>query len=216
VASPAPITVAEVALLKEGEARAVPDTPEEESFVWAVTKADVRWARSALSTAALAREVAALRCGLDATAWYGAGKQMCAKALGIAPEKAPAPGQPLPFDHGRAHKLYTALFGPVQDLIKGKHLLVVPSGPLTQLPFQVLVTRQPAFSDRRAAAWLAREHAVTVLPAVSSLRALRRVGTPSIAPRPIIGFGNPLLNGPDARYAVLAKPARDKQFCPGR
>ena len=41
----------------------------------------------------------------------------------------------------RAHKLYSALFGEVQDLIKGKHLLIVPSGPLTQLPFQVLVTR---------------------------------------------------------------------------
>jgi hypothetical protein len=41
---------------------------------------------------------------------------------------------PLPFDHGRAHKLYKALFGEVEGLIAGEHLLVVPSGPLTQLP----------------------------------------------------------------------------------
>ena len=52
-------------------------------------------------------------------------------------------GKPLPFDHARAHRLYKALFGQVEDLIHGKQLLIVPSGPLTQLPFQVLVTAQP-------------------------------------------------------------------------
>ena len=46
----------------------------------------------------------------------------------------------LPFDTARAHALYKALFGGVEDLIRDKHLLIVPSGPLTQLPFQVLVT----------------------------------------------------------------------------
>ena len=52
------------------------DTPEEkpapgETFVWIVTKTELRWMRSDLSTASLTREVAALRCGLDATAWAG-------------------------------------------------------------------------------------------------------------------------------------------------
>src|SRR5262249_45045542 len=121
--------------------------------------------------------------------------------------------EPLPFDHARAHKLYVGLFGEVGNLIRGKHLLIVPSRPLTQLPFQVLVTRQPASGDHRSAAWLVREHAVTILPAVSSLKALRRVGRPSAAPRPMIGFGNPLLDGPDGRYAGLAKLARNKQRC---
>ena len=107
-----------------------------------------------------------------------------------------------------------SLFGEVQDLIKGKHLLIVPSGPLTQLPFQVLVTKPPASVDQRAASWLVREHAVSILPAVSSLKALRRVGRPSTAPRPMIGFGNPLLDGPDVRYKEAAKLAREKQRCP--
>ena len=97
----------------------------------------------------------------------------------------------------------------MQDLIKGKHLLIVPSGPLTQLPFQVLVTKPPTSGDHRAAAWLAREHAVTVLPAVSSLKALRRVGRPSAAPRPMIGVGNPLLDGPDARSAACQARPRE-------
>jgi CHAT domain-containing protein len=97
--------------------------------------------------------------------------------------------------------------------LPAKHLLIVPSGPLTQLPFQVLVTKPPTSGDHRAAAWLVRQNAVTVLPAVSSLKALRRVGKPSAAPWPMIGFGNPLLDGPDASYANRAKLAREKQRC---
>jgi CHAT domain-containing protein/tetratricopeptide (TPR) repeat protein len=232
LANPAPAPVAEVqAQLAADEALVVfLDTPEwrplpEESFVWVVTKTEVRWVRSELGTAALTREVAALRCGLDDVAWNGAGRERCAKALDVpVPIKAP---DPLPFDHARAHKLYVGLFGEVEDLIKDKHLLIVPSGPLTQLPFHVLVAQPPASGDHSAIAWLAREHAITVLPAVSSLKALRRVGRPSAATRPMIGFGNPLLAGypgspkDDAEAKALAKDhaewarqAREKQRCP--
>ena len=45
-----------------------------------------------------------------------------------------------PFDLVKAHELYRALFDEIADLVKDKRLLVVPSGPLTKLPFQVLVT----------------------------------------------------------------------------
>ena len=217
----------------------------EATFIWVVTKSQVRWVRSELGTAALTREVAALRCGLDATAWEGDGDEKCTEAMGGGRTS------PLHFDHARAHALYDALFGEVQHLIKGKHLLIVPSGPLTQLPFHVLVAKPPTGADavrpsgsgtiaqaskdgtkakggaavsaskartpdHRAIAWLAREHAVTVLPAVTSLKALRRVAKPSSAPRPMIGIGNPLLDGPNAHYASLAKLAQAKQRCPGK
>jgi hypothetical protein len=49
----------------------------------------------------------------------------------------------LGFDLAVAHELYAALFGQIEDLIKGKQLVIVPSGPLTSLPFHVLVTEQP-------------------------------------------------------------------------
>ena len=67
-------------------------------------------------------------------------------------DRVRGPNEPLPSDHVRAHKLYAALFDEVQDLIKGKHLLIVPSGPLTQLPFQVLVTSPPTSANNRAIA----------------------------------------------------------------
>jgi CHAT domain-containing protein len=158
--------------------------------------------------------VAALRCGLDAAAWDGReGAERCAKASGLAAAPSAAPF-PLPFDPARAYRLYTALFGEVRDVIAGKHLLMVPSGALTQLPFQVLVTEDPGASA--SVAWLVRAHAVTVLPAVSSLEALRRVGRPSAATRPLIGFGNPLLDGSpnDAEDARRAGLARANQACP--
>src|SRR5262249_44164785 len=75
-ASPAALSAAEVqALLGTDEALVLfLDTPEwkptsEETFLWVVTKTEVRWVRSDLGTRALTREVAALRCGLDDTLW---------------------------------------------------------------------------------------------------------------------------------------------------
>jgi CHAT domain-containing protein/tetratricopeptide (TPR) repeat protein len=220
LASPAPANPEEVrSQLRPDEALVMfLDTPEgeptpEETFIWVVTKTDLRWVRSDLGTAALTREVQALRCGLDAAAWKGQG---CAELTGQTyTEMDEYAGKPLPFDLARAHALYKGLFGEVEDIIKGKQLLVVPSGPLTQLPFQVLVTAPTAANgDPRSAAWLIRDHALTVLPAVSSLKALRRVARPSAAKKPLIGFGNPLLKGPDERSATRAQLARDKQRCP--
>jgi hypothetical protein len=77
-------------------------------------------------------------------------------------------------------------------VIKDKRLLIVPSGALTQLPFQVLITAKPdaaASGDDalRRAAWLVRKHALTVLPSVSSLKALRQLAKDRHADR-VSGF----------------------------
>ena len=135
-------------------------------------------------------------------------RQRCEELLKAKPKMelfGLLPVQMLPFDHARAHKLYKGLFGEVEDLIKDKHLLIVPSGPLTQLPFQVLITAPPGSEQNdKTAAWFIRSHALTVLPAVSSLEALRRVAKPSAATKPMIGFGNPLLDG-DQKHPLLGK-----------
>ena len=222
LASPEPLSVEEVqAQLGASEALVLLlDTPElqsigEETFIWVVTKIAVRWARSDLGKTALAREVKALRCGLDATAWDSESGPKCTDLLKVRPEQTPKGSMLLPFDQARAHALYKALFGEVEDLIRDKQLLIVPSGPMTQLPFQVLITTPPgARGGFKAAAWLARRHELTILPAVSSLKALRRNAKMSRAAKPYLGIGNPLLDGPDGRYANLAKQAREKQACP--
>ena len=229
LSSPRPMSASEVqANLRDDEALVLfLDTSDlfkplpEETFVWVVTKSDVRWVRSNLGSNALARAVAALRCGLDYQGAWTDGSR-CADLLKVAYTRADHDvlGKPLPFDLERAHALYRELFGQIEDLIKDKRLLIVPSGPLTQLPFQVLVTEAAktalpsSAADYKGVAWLARQHAMTVLPTVSSLRALRELAKESQASEPYIGFGNPLLDGEPQRFkedAAAAKLAREKR-----
>jgi CHAT domain-containing protein/tetratricopeptide (TPR) repeat protein len=220
-ARPEPISVEEVqALLHPDEVLTLfLDTPAwkptpEETFIWVVTKTDLRWVRSGLGTRALTEQVAALRCGLDANAWRGDRCPELLKSSYTAEDRAS--GKPLPFDTRRAHALYQALFSPAEDLIKGKHLLLVASGPLTALPFHVLVTEPPAaLADYAKAAWLGLRQPITVLPSVASLQALRTYAKASHASRPFIGFGDPLLDGDPmvAWQATRAKQAHDNQRC---
>jgi tetratricopeptide (TPR) repeat protein len=119
---PEPLSVEEVqSQLRPDEALALfLDTPEwkptpEETFIWVVTKMDVRWARSELGTPALTREVAALRCGLDAALWdEEASAARCRDLVKTAPQRDrfdSVISETLPFDTARAHALYKALFG---------------------------------------------------------------------------------------------------------
>lgn len=89
----------------------------------------------------------------------------------------------------------------------------MPTGALTSLPFQVLVSAPPERNDLAKAAWLIRDHALTVLPSVASLEALRRghrLGqdrTDIDAREPFIGFGNAFL---------LGQPTCGKPFVPDK
>jgi CHAT domain-containing protein len=226
LASVAPLSAPDVqAQLRPHEALVLfMDTPErkptpEETFIWVVTKTDTRWVRSELGTQALSERVASLRCGLDYDGTWGVPGSRCSELLKTSyTEIDHTQGRPLPFDRDRAHALYKALFGQIEDMIKDKQLLIVPSGALTQLPFQVLIAEKPdiaASGDAafRRVAWLIRKHALTVLPSVSSLKALRQLAKDSHAGHAMIGFGNPLLDGPDVSYGKWAAAARSKQSC---
>ena len=106
------------------------------------------------------------------------------------------------FELEAAYQLYTLLLAPVEALVKDKaHLLVVPSGPLTALPFHLLVTEKPAAStDKqkastfREAAWLIKRHAISVLPSVASLKVLRSLARNTEGSKPMIGFGDPVFD----------------------
>jgi hypothetical protein len=86
----------------------------------------------------------------------------------------------------------------------------VPSGPLTALPFHLLVMDKPAIAVPRMpindmaayrdAAWVVKRHAVTVLPSVASLKALRVFARKGQGTKPMIGFGDPVF-APDQAAA---------------
>ena len=127
--------------------------------------------------------------------------------------------KPLMFDLGGAHELYKLLLGPVESLIKDKrHLLIVPTGALTALPFHLLVTEKPAVAvpDRkdlrpyREAAWLLKRQAVSVLPSVASLKGLRAFAGHAKAPKPMIGFGDPVFHPGPAGGARGAQQGRQE------
>jgi len=223
--NPAPLDVTEVqTLLREDEAMVLIIETGSPTWVWVVSKTDKSLALINLSSEALAAEVAALRCGLDRSNWTDsadwpettqaeiqrkrvqkAAFERC-QSLG----RRPSPDGSLPFDLDRAHRLYKLFLGPAEKAIAGKHLLFVPSQSLMQLPFATLVTEQPApDTNLRDVKWLGTTAPLSILPSVSSLRALRRVSKPSQASKPFLGFGNPLLNGDPA----AAKLARSKQTC---
>jgi CHAT domain-containing protein/tetratricopeptide (TPR) repeat protein len=225
LAHPMPIDVTAVrSALNANEAIIVLlDTPSyprlpEATYAWLITKSNARWLKLPLTPSQMADSVAVLRCGLDRSAWDSKDGSRCDRLVKGDYRLVDADaGKPLPFDLVRAHELYRALFGQVEDLIKDKHLLVVPSGALTALPFQVLVTEKPGsaisndINAYRDVAWLARRHAITVLPSVSSIKTLRGSAKTSKATQPFIGFGNPLLLGPDGND----RSAWERQSCKG-
>jgi CHAT domain-containing protein/Tfp pilus assembly protein PilF len=125
------------------------------------------------------------------------------------------------FDLGIAYQLYQSLIGPVETLVKDKHqLLIVPSGALTALPFHLLVTEKPAvavpqdLAGYRDAAWLLKRQAVTVLPSVASLKALRAARKDQ-AGKPMVGFGDPVFD-PDGLRAPAGQRTASRTATPTR
>jgi CHAT domain-containing protein len=188
---PQPLSVSTVqALLKADEALIAILVGTDRSYVWALTRERAEWAQIDAGSATLGEHVDRLRKGLDPLAQLDA-------------EGAPGsrPGVVQGFDLLRAHSLYKLVLGPVAPVLAGKrHLIVVPTGPLTSVPFQVLITAPPGAQTGpealREAAWLVKSHALSVLPSVQSLQALRQLAPAGIAPRPFFGVGDPVLQGP--------------------
>lgn len=181
---------------------------DNESFVWAISQDSVSWQRLAVGRTALGEKVARLRKGLDI----------------IQLQKGAAAGKAELFDLKLAHELYIELLGPVAHALEGKrHALVVPSGPLTSLPFHLLVTDPSAnpitelkqIPDYSRASWIISRHAITMLPSVVSLKALRELTKRPAGSKPIVGYGDPTFGaskvtgeGTTPRKPAMSRPAR--------
>jgi CHAT domain-containing protein/tetratricopeptide (TPR) repeat protein len=205
-------------LLKPDEALLLFTTSRDFTVVWTITSSVAQWHKAPLGSKLLAEKVRVLRCGLDLAAWAGRNASECAQRPWPAGSLAFLPEDALPFDFAVAYEIYEALFGPVEKMIEGKELILVPSGPLATIPFHVLLTEKPSPGQRDGyarAPWLVKRFATTVLPSVASLKALRQFAKKSRAVRPFIGFGNPLLDGSktDDWDIQRAKQARLRQHC---
>jgi len=183
LASPKPLALAEAqGLLGPGEALLAYLAGDKFTYLWVARKNRARIFRLDIGGEALGEAVINLRSGLDPNG-----------IIGISDIPA--------FDTARAFELYGRIFAAAEPLLDGvRHLFVVPDGALQSLPLGVLVTGKTEgeiadFSAYRQVPWLARKYAMTTLPSVSSLRALRRFAGSARAKKPFAGFGDPLLQG---------------------
>lgn len=111
-----------------------------------------------------------------------------------------------PFDRKLAFALYDHLIASVADSLKGKrHVFIAAGGPLSSLPFGMLVTEKPEGADGdpanlRSTKWFADAHALIQIPSVQSLKFLRdKLATAPAGGasnrQPFMGFGDPVLEG---------------------
>ncbi|HIL19452.1 MAG TPA: tetratricopeptide repeat protein, partial [Gammaproteobacteria bacterium] len=190
--NPKPPTIELVqSTLAHGEALIATYVGADRTYVWAIPHAG----EVAFSSVNLGREdvedsVAELRAALNPDA----------ERLGDIPE----------FDLVEAYSLYEKLLKPVEAGWKrAKNLLVVAHGPLGYLPLSLLPTQPTSlaaekgllFDNYRDVPWLVRTHAVTMLPSVASLLALRRLPAGKATRRAFVGFGDPWFNKQQAAEA---------------
>ncbi|MBT4487748.1 MAG: CHAT domain-containing protein [Rhodospirillaceae bacterium] len=181
--APKPVPLLELqGLLARDEALLTYLVWDDRSFVFAVRQDRVMAKEIKLGANELTDAVTALRKGLDPVG---------VETLADIP----------PFDTTKAFALYRKLFQPVEQILQGaRHVFVVPGGALQSLPLGVLVTeafngKTEALGDYRKVPWLARNYAMTTLPSVSSLKALRTFARRAKASRPFLGVGDPKLEG---------------------
>jgi CHAT domain-containing protein/tetratricopeptide (TPR) repeat protein len=160
-----------------------------ETFLWVVPRTGAaHWFRLPRATGELSATVRALRESMGVGVVTRGPKALTQNNAAVRDDRVLA----------AAAELYTALLGEAAPLIDGRDLIIVPSRSLASLPFHALVSKPLTDSadPYRNARWLARDHAITILPSVSSLAA---PDAPEIAPAgvrvPYLAFANPLLTG---------------------
>lgn len=173
LSNPRPVTLRDVqGLLQPEEALLLYAVTERATFLWVLRHDRADMHRIEIGRTALAEEVTQLRDRLD-------------------PARNP---KFLPFDVERAYRLHQRILAPAGALLEGaRHVIVVPDEALQSLPIGVLVTDKPRAGQPTP--WLARRLALSVLPSVSSLRALRGVAGDSVGAAPFLGVGDPALDG---------------------
>jgi CHAT domain-containing protein len=116
-----------------------------------------------------------------------------------------------PFDLTLAFDLYATLLKPTEaNWRPARNLIVVTNGALGLLPLSLLPTApskidpddDPLFSSYRKVPWLARTHAVTLVPSISALLTLRKLPAGTASRQQMIGFGDPLFSQEQADEAA--------------
>src|SRR6202040_3691134 len=85
-------------------------------------------------------------------------------------------------------------------------LALLPLGVLPTGSAAITEAAEPPFAEYRDVPWLARTHAVTMIPSVATLRVLRQLPPNTRGRAPLIGFGDPYFSANQAVVAPDAAP----------
>lgn len=189
---PEPLGVGKVqSLMRPGEALVAYTIGDEGSWLWVIRPGHAAFVPLKLQAKALAGAVRGIRA------------QVVPDASGRLAAKV---------DVQALHDLHGALFAPaVPHLADVAHVMLVLPGPLESLPFQLLVASPPKAIrspvDYRDVDWLAKHYALTVLPSVGSIRALREFAKTGHGREPFAGIGDPRLDdGPGTSRGGAGPP----------
>jgi CHAT domain-containing protein len=196
---PKPPSVADIkTTLKADEALLSFYFGRDHSFVWAVPKfGKVAFAEIQATPGEIETKVRKLREALE-------------------PQAAMISDIP-PFDLNLAYGVYSLLLKPVEAGWRpAKNLIVVTNGALGLLPLSILPTAGadaldgdgPLFSGYRKVPWLARSHAVTLVPSAAALRTLRQIPPGSENRARMIGFGDPIFSKEQAAELATKKASQ--------
>jgi CHAT domain-containing protein len=125
------------------------------------------------------------------------------------------------FDLKLGYEIYSLLLKPVEAGWKSaKNLVVVTNGALGLLPLSLLPIAPSeikddsglAFAGYRHVPWLARTHAVTVVPSGAAFKTLRNIPPGSDKRERLIGFGDPLFSKAQAEEAALPDKEESMQL----
>ena len=109
----------------------------------------------------------------------------------------------------------------VPDAVRGAQVvaMLVPDGPLQDVPFQVLLPQLPPEGNEmeryRVAPWLVRKYDFVTLPGIAALRLLRTQHLQRAGREPVLGFGDPILAPPpDAAHTSNEPTPRGAELAP--
>jgi CHAT domain-containing protein len=165
--------------IMEDEALVVFDF-DTESYAWVLSNTAADWVKLAIGAEDLKKEVRKLRASLTFDT-------------------------DTPFDTHLSWKVYERTFGLISDKLKGKkRLSIVTNGAFTSIPFQLLVTTDPANKSLKDVDWLVRSYSITNLPSVGSLKVLRSASA-SFSQKPLIAFADPVFSKEQVAQVVTSR-----------
>jgi CHAT domain-containing protein len=187
--NPKPPTVEQVgAAMKRGETFLSFYFGRSKSFVWAIPKDGTpTFTEIGVTRAQIEEKITKLRGSLD--------------------PQGPMISDIPPFDLGLSHELYALLLEQIEPTWKSsRSLIVATNGTLALMPLSLLPTEPVApendgdllFSSYRAVPWLARTHAVSMVPSAAAFTTVRRLPPGKPERDELIAFGDPLFSAEQA------------------